>query len=74
MLKPGSRVVVVTSSAHVFGRIELDDLGCDRNYRKYTVFDDCQLGKLLLAKEMARRLRAAGGRTGGLDGFLRAVL
>ncbi|CAG0899766.1 unnamed protein product [Darwinula stevensoni] len=60
LLKRGSRVVVVTSSAHVFGRIELDNLRCDRGYRKYTVFDDCQLGKLLFAKELARRLRASG--------------
>jgi NAD(P)-dependent dehydrogenase (short-subunit alcohol dehydrogenase family) len=55
---PPARVVVVTSRAHTAGRIDFDDLGAERRYRRYPVYCRSKLANLLFALELQRRLAA----------------
>jgi NAD(P)-dependent dehydrogenase (short-subunit alcohol dehydrogenase family) len=55
-----ARVVTVSSTAHRFGRIDLDDLHGERRYRRWRAYGQSKLANLLFAFELDRRLRAAG--------------
>jgi NAD(P)-dependent dehydrogenase (short-subunit alcohol dehydrogenase family) len=55
-----ARVVTVSSTAHKFGRIDFDDLQRQRHYFRWTAYGQSKLANLLFARELDRRLRAAG--------------
>ncbi|MFN3596939.1 MAG: oxidoreductase [Rubricoccaceae bacterium] len=57
---PGSRTVWLSSLAHRFGRIQIDDLDGRRAYHPWRAYGQSKLADLMLALEMDRRLRAAG--------------
>jgi NAD(P)-dependent dehydrogenase (short-subunit alcohol dehydrogenase family) len=57
---PGARVVTVSSSAHLVGRIRFDDLNGERSYSKWGAYGQSKLANLLFAYELQRRLSAAG--------------
>ncbi len=64
---PASRVVTVSSVGHRGGRIDLDDLNCERRtYRRWPAYFQSKLANLLFAFELDRRLRAAGSTTTSL--------
>lgn len=55
------RVVVVTSPAHRFGRIDLADLNWERRrYAPWAAYAQSKLANLLFARELQRRLAEAG--------------
>ena len=59
-LRPGSRVVTVSSQAHRMGKMNFDDLMGDRKYRTWGAYGQSKLANLLFMRELARRLEAAG--------------
>ncbi|MDO9150552.1 MAG: SDR family NAD(P)-dependent oxidoreductase [Methylotenera sp.] len=57
----GAHVVVTSSIAHMFGRIQLDDLNFDkRRYSTLTAYSDSKLAALLFAREIARQTSQTG--------------
>lgn len=59
LLKGSSpRVVTVSSIAHRYGKLELDDLQADKNYEGWAAYGTSKLANLLFSFEMARRLEA----------------
>ena len=52
-----SRVVMVASAAHRGNRVDLGDLQGERRYRGYRAYGRSKLELILLARELARRLR-----------------
>ena len=54
------RVVVVSSNAHWFGRIDFDDLQGVGSYRRWARYGQSKLANLLFVHELDQRLRAAG--------------
>jgi NAD(P)-dependent dehydrogenase (short-subunit alcohol dehydrogenase family) len=57
----GSRVVTVSSSAHLQGRMDLDDLHfTDRRYRPSSAYAQSKLANILFTKELQHRLTSAG--------------
>lgn len=60
MLRPGARVVGVTSTAHRVGRIDLDDLQKERSYSAWGAYGQSKLANLLYGWELDRRAREAG--------------
>jgi NAD(P)-dependent dehydrogenase (short-subunit alcohol dehydrogenase family) len=57
---PNARVVTVSSSAHIMGRIKFDDLNSERSYSKWGSYAQSKLANLLFAYELQRRLAALG--------------
>jgi NAD(P)-dependent dehydrogenase (short-subunit alcohol dehydrogenase family) len=58
---PGSRVVVVSSGAQNFGKIDFDDLNWERrSYSAWRAYSQSKLANMLFALELNRRLTAAG--------------
>jgi NAD(P)-dependent dehydrogenase (short-subunit alcohol dehydrogenase family) len=52
-----SRIVTVSSSAHYFGRLDLDDLNwTTRRYRKWQAYGDSKLANLYFTRELQLRL------------------
>ena len=61
---PGSRVVVVSSSMHKFGRIDRDDLLWEKTpYKPWRAYARSKLANLLFLRELDRRLAAKGSST-----------
>ncbi|OFX24234.1 MAG: short-chain dehydrogenase [Anaeromyxobacter sp. RBG_16_69_14] len=57
----GARVVVVSSTAQNYGRIDFDDLNWERRqYRAWAAYCQSKLANQLFALELHRRLSAAG--------------
>jgi len=57
----GARVVVVSSTAQSFGRIDFDDLNWERRaYSPFRAYGQSKLANQLFALELSRRLAAAG--------------
>ena len=54
------RVVIVASAAHRGGRIDFDDLNCERSYQRWRAYCQSKLANLLFMLELQRRLDAAG--------------
>ena len=54
-----TRVVSVSSGAHRFGRIDLDDLMGERRYQPWRAYGQSKLANLLFSAELQRRLTAA---------------
>ncbi len=57
---PGARVVAVSSLAHWFGRLDLDNLNAERRYRRAGAYFQSKLANLSFALELQRRFEAAG--------------
>lgn len=58
---PGSRLVVVSSGAQNFGKIDFEDLNWERRpYRAWPAYCQSKLANSLFALELQRRLTAAG--------------
>jgi NAD(P)-dependent dehydrogenase (short-subunit alcohol dehydrogenase family) len=55
-----ARVVTVSSTAHKFGRIAFDNLGGEHRYFRWRAYGQSKLANLLFARELEKRLRAAG--------------
>ncbi len=60
---PGSRVVTVSSVAHLRGNCDLDALESEEGYEPGQAYDQSKLANLLFAYELQRRLHAAGAKT-----------
>jgi NAD(P)-dependent dehydrogenase (short-subunit alcohol dehydrogenase family) len=52
---PDPRVVSVSSVAHMRGRIEFDNLNCERHFDSYHAYANSKLANALFAAELARR-------------------
>jgi NAD(P)-dependent dehydrogenase (short-subunit alcohol dehydrogenase family) len=59
MRSEGSRIVTVSSFAHEAGKIDFDDLQCERGYTPYGAYTQSKLANLLFMLELDRRLRRA---------------
>jgi NAD(P)-dependent dehydrogenase (short-subunit alcohol dehydrogenase family) len=59
-LRPGGRVVTVSSGAHRFGRMDFDNLQAERSYQKWRVYGQSKLANVLFALELHRRAEDAG--------------
>lgn len=57
---PAGRVVTVSSIAHKFGRIDLDDLMSETGYTPSKAYAQSKLANLMFALELDRRLMEAG--------------
>ncbi len=58
-----SRIVVVSSSAQSFGKIDFDDLNWEhRSYNAWRAYSQSKLANMMFALELQRRLAAAGSR------------
>jgi protochlorophyllide reductase len=58
---PAPRVVTVSSNAHKFGRMHLDDLSWERTrYSRWRAYGQTKLANLLFSGELQRRAVAAG--------------
>jgi NAD(P)-dependent dehydrogenase (short-subunit alcohol dehydrogenase family) len=55
-----ARVVTVSSNAHKFGRIAFDNPGGTHRYFRWRAYGQSKLANLLFARELDRRLQAAG--------------
>jgi NAD(P)-dependent dehydrogenase (short-subunit alcohol dehydrogenase family) len=55
-----ARVVTVSSTAHKFGRIAFANLQGERHYFRWRAYGQSKLANLLFARELDKRLRAAG--------------
>jgi NAD(P)-dependent dehydrogenase (short-subunit alcohol dehydrogenase family) len=61
-----ARVVTLTSTAHWYGRVDFEDLQCERGYGRWRAYGQSKVANLLFAIELDRRLRAAGWRVQSL--------
>ena len=52
---PSSRVIFVSSSLHRFGKLNLDDLNSEAEYKKGKPYNNSKLLNLLFARELHRR-------------------
>jgi NAD(P)-dependent dehydrogenase (short-subunit alcohol dehydrogenase family) len=57
---PGSRIVTVSSIAHLFGKIDFSDLNWENGYKAQAAYGQSKLANLLFTYELQRRLAAAG--------------
>jgi NAD(P)-dependent dehydrogenase (short-subunit alcohol dehydrogenase family) len=55
-----ARVVTVSSTAHKFGRINFDNLQGEQRYFRWNAYGQSKLANVLFARELDKRLRAAG--------------
>ncbi|WP_028476173.1 oxidoreductase [Nocardia sp. CNY236] len=59
--KISERIVTVSSYAHQMGEIDMDDLNWERRkYQRWSAYAQAKLANLLFARELQRRLTAAG--------------
>lgn len=55
MRSPDARVVTVSSNAHWFGRMHMDDLMGERSYGAWSAYNQSKLANLLFVAELQRR-------------------
>ena len=58
---PRSRVVTVSSYAHLMGRINFNDLNSEKRYQTWMAYGQSKLANLLFAYELQRKLNENGG-------------
>jgi NAD(P)-dependent dehydrogenase (short-subunit alcohol dehydrogenase family) len=61
-----ARVVTISSNGHKLGRIRFDDLQGERRYFRWTAYCQSKLANVLFARELDKRLRAAGSTVASL--------
>jgi NAD(P)-dependent dehydrogenase (short-subunit alcohol dehydrogenase family) len=61
-----ARVVTVSSTAHRYGKIRLQDLQAERRYRRWRAYCQSKLANVLFARELERRLKDAGSTVSAL--------
>ena len=54
------RIVVLSSVAHWYGKIEVDNLNAERYYKASRIYADTKLANLLFTFELARKLAVEG--------------
>lgn len=57
---PGARIVNVASDAHRWGKLDLDDLQNEREYKAMRVYGQSKTANILFTRELARRLAGSG--------------
>ena len=62
VLRPGARVVHVSSGASYFGRIAFDDLQGEQRYDAWAAYAQSKLANMMTALELQRRLDAQGAK------------
>ncbi|XP_058832542.1 retinol dehydrogenase 12-like [Topomyia yanbarensis] len=55
-----SRVVTVSSDVHRWGRIDKDDINCEKEYREWDAYMQSKLCNVLFSRHLARKLRGTG--------------
>ncbi|MCJ7679283.1 MAG: SDR family NAD(P)-dependent oxidoreductase [Candidatus Aminicenantes bacterium] len=61
---PGARIVNVSSSAHLYGRLDFDDLNWQkRTYKKSRAYGDSKIANLYFTYELQKKLKEAGQKT-----------
>ncbi|XP_078001174.1 retinol dehydrogenase 13-like [Glandiceps talaboti] len=55
-----SRVVTVSSTAHVKGEIQFDDINADKHYNSAEAYADSKLANILFTHELSKRLQGSG--------------
>src|SRR5215468_9403756 len=60
---PGSRIMTLSSLAHLDGAMNFDDLQSEGGYRRDEAYGQSKLANLLFTYELDRRLKAAGAPT-----------
>jgi NAD(P)-dependent dehydrogenase (short-subunit alcohol dehydrogenase family) len=65
-LRPGARVVGVSSTAHRFGKVDFEDLQKERSYSPWSAYGQSKLANLLYGWELDRRAKEAGWEVEGL--------
>ena len=60
VLRPGARVVHVSSGASYFGRIAFDDLQSEQRYDAWAAYAQSKLANVMTALELQRRLNGQG--------------
>ncbi len=55
-----SRIVITSSAAHRYSRLDFDDLQMERRYRGFTMYSRTKLANLLFTRALARRLSGSG--------------
>jgi protochlorophyllide reductase len=64
--RPDARVVTVTSGAHLFGRINFDDLQGEQRYDRWSAYCQSKLANVMFALELEQRLRQNGSTVSSL--------
>jgi len=59
---PAARVVTLASVAHKRGRLQFEDLQCEKSYDPSASYAQSKLADLMFSLELERRLRSAGSR------------
>ncbi|XP_063700710.1 retinol dehydrogenase 12-like isoform X2 [Culicoides brevitarsis] len=55
-----SRVVNVSSMAHLFGKINKDDLNSEKSYNSVNAYSQSKLANVMFTRELAKRLQGTG--------------
>ncbi|KAM7370021.1 hypothetical protein PAMP_011307 [Pampus punctatissimus] len=55
-----SRVINVSSSAHIMGKIQFDDLSGEKNYHPVKAYTQSKLANVLFTRELAKRTEVLG--------------
>ncbi|GAB0089949.1 retinol dehydrogenase 13 [Sergentomyia squamirostris] len=55
-----SRIVVVSSLAHVRGEIDITDLNSEKNYERGKAYNQSKLANVLFTRELAKKLQGSG--------------
>jgi NAD(P)-dependent dehydrogenase (short-subunit alcohol dehydrogenase family) len=59
-IRPGGRVITVSSQAHRMGRMDFDDLMGERKYGAWRAYGQSKLANLLFMRGLAERLQRVG--------------
>ena len=54
---PSARIVNVSSMAHMWGKINFDDLQWEASYNKYRAYSQSKLANVLFSRTLAQRLQ-----------------
>jgi len=61
-----SRIINVSSLGHKIGKIQRDDINCEKSYNKWTAYGNSKLANILFTRELAKRLAGTGVTTNSL--------